>query len=114
MSTNVEFKWLNEPEEHNYPATLSYLSLLYDEQTAGNYVNKLKHASISEFKAKDVFRASGLSFYCGISVVSFYSKHKSNLFLGSSNTTFFGSKCSGQNGPPFIDSIHVFVDSYSE
>jgi hypothetical protein len=61
MSKNVETKWLSEPEEHNYPAALSYLSLLYDEQTAGNYVNKLKHASISEFKAKDVFRASGLS-----------------------------------------------------
>jgi hypothetical protein len=34
MSKEVEIKWLSEPEEHDYPAALSYLSLLYDEQTA--------------------------------------------------------------------------------
>ena len=62
MSKEVEIKWLSEPEEHDYPAALSYLSLLYDEQIATTYVDKLKHASISEFKAKDIFRASGLSF----------------------------------------------------
>ena len=61
MSKAVEIKWLNEPEAHDYPAALSYLSLLYDEQTAASYVDKLKRASISEFKAKDIFRASGLS-----------------------------------------------------
>ena len=61
MSKEVEIKWLNEPEEQDYPAALSYLSLLYDEQTATTCVDKLKHASISEFKAKDIFRASGLS-----------------------------------------------------
>ena len=61
MSKAVEIKWLSEPKEHDYPAALSYLSLLYDEQTATNYVGKLKRTSISEFKAKDIFRASGLS-----------------------------------------------------
>ena len=61
MSKAVEIKWLNEPEAHDYPAALSYLSLLYDEQTVASYVDKLKRASISEFKAKDIFRASGLS-----------------------------------------------------
>ena len=61
MSKEVEIKWLSEPEEHDYPAALSYLSLLYDEQTATTYVDKLKRASISEYKAKDIFRASGLS-----------------------------------------------------
>lgn len=61
MSKKVEITWLGEPEDHNYPAALSYLSLLYDEKTATGHVNKLKRASISEFKAKDIFRASGLS-----------------------------------------------------
>jgi len=61
MSKEVEIKWLSEPEEHDYPAALSYLSLVYDEQTATTYVSKLKRTSISEFKAKDIFRASGLS-----------------------------------------------------
>ncbi|MDD5267140.1 MAG: hypothetical protein PHO08_08425 [Methylococcales bacterium] len=61
MSKKVQIKWLKEPEEQDYPAALSYLSLLYDEQTATACVDKLKLASISAFKAKDIFRASGLS-----------------------------------------------------
>jgi hypothetical protein len=54
------YKWLKKPEEQDYPAALSYLSLLYDERTAATCVHKLKRASVCEFKAKDVFRASGL------------------------------------------------------
>src|SRR5208283_4248303 len=60
-SKKIEIKWLNEPEEHDYPAALSYLFLLYDKQTATTYVNKLKRAPVIEFKAKDIFRASGMS-----------------------------------------------------
>jgi hypothetical protein len=57
-----EIKWSSQPEEHDYPAALSYLSLIYDEQTATAHVNGLKkRASVSQFKAKDIFRASGLS-----------------------------------------------------
>jgi hypothetical protein len=61
MSKKVEIKWLPEPEAHDYPAALSYLRLICDEKTAAAHVEKLKRASISEFKAKDIFRASGLS-----------------------------------------------------
>ena len=56
-----EIKWLSEPEEHNYPAAESYVSLIYDAPTASAFVRKLKRAAMSEFKAKDIFRASGLS-----------------------------------------------------
>ena len=61
MSKTVEIKWSSEAEEHDYPAALSYLSLLYDEQTATSRVSDMKRASVSRFKAKDIFRASGLS-----------------------------------------------------
>src|SRR5476651_683423 len=61
MPKKVDIKWLSEPEDHDYPAALSYLSLLYDKRTATAHVNRLKHASMTEFKAKDIFRASGLS-----------------------------------------------------
>jgi hypothetical protein len=61
MSKKVKIKWLSEPEELNYAAAQLYLSLFLDEKTATTYVNKLKHASTLEFKAKDIFRASGLS-----------------------------------------------------
>jgi len=60
MPKKIEIKWLSEPEEHDYPAAHSYLSLIYDEQTATAHVNRLKRASMSKFKAKDIFRASGL------------------------------------------------------
>ncbi len=61
MKKKIEIKWLSKPEEHDYPAALSYLSLLYDEKTAAAYVKKLKRAPASKFKAKDIFRASRLS-----------------------------------------------------
>jgi hypothetical protein len=61
MSKKAEIKWLSEPEENSYPKALSYLSLLYDEKTAITYVNKLTRASMSEIRATDIFRASGLS-----------------------------------------------------
>ena len=61
MPKETEIKWLSEPEEQDYPAALSYLSLLRDEQMAAAHVNKLRQASMASFKAKDIFRASGLS-----------------------------------------------------
>jgi hypothetical protein len=61
MSKQFEIVWLDKPEDHDYPAALSYLTLLYDEKTATTLVNKLMAAPLSQFKAKDVFRASGLS-----------------------------------------------------
>jgi hypothetical protein len=32
-STMADINWLDEPEQHNYPAAESYLSLLYDRDT---------------------------------------------------------------------------------
>jgi hypothetical protein len=52
---------LKDPEDHNYPAALSYLSLIYDEGTATKIVDDLRAAPISQFKAKDIFRSSSLS-----------------------------------------------------
>jgi len=61
MSAESKITWLRKPEEHGYPATQSYLSLIYDEKTAAGLVKKLRQAKMSQFKAKDIFRASGLS-----------------------------------------------------
>lgn len=61
LGEKVEIQWYGEPEDHNYPAAQSYLSLVYDEKTATSYVEKLRKAPVSGFKAKDIFRASGLS-----------------------------------------------------
>lgn len=61
MAKPRDIRWLPEPEDHDYPAALSYLCLLYEEKISADYVGKLRHAPIDEFKAKDIFRASGLS-----------------------------------------------------
>ena len=56
-----QINWFDQPEEHNYPAAESYLALLFEEKTVADYVKRLRQARMSKFKAKDIFRASGLS-----------------------------------------------------
>lgn len=56
-----EIKWLDKPEEHDYPAAASYLTLLYPDNMIAKMIDALKKAPLTEFKAKDIFRASGLS-----------------------------------------------------
>jgi len=61
MTQQVEILWLEKPQKHDYPAAKSYLSLLYKKGDVASLVVKLKRAPVICFKAKDVFRASGLS-----------------------------------------------------
>jgi hypothetical protein len=61
MSKNVSSKWLPKPEEKDYTAAESYLSLIYGGTTVKSIVTRFKSASLTQFKAKDIFRASGLS-----------------------------------------------------
>ena len=61
MKNGDEIKWLSEPEEHDYPAAASYLSLIYGKRAVATCIKQLRRAPVSQFKAKDIFRASGLS-----------------------------------------------------
>ena len=61
MASKPIIKWLATSEDQDYPAAESYLSLIYDSKTAAKLSRKLKKAPVSEFKARDIFRASGLS-----------------------------------------------------
>ena len=61
MSTKIKIKWLPAPEDHDYPAASSYLNLIFDCEIVKGIVAKLKRAPVVSFKAKDIFRASGLS-----------------------------------------------------
>lgn len=53
--------WLDAPQEHDYPAAQSYLSLLYPAARSAELVDALRAAPPERFKAKDIFRASQLS-----------------------------------------------------
>ncbi len=61
MAKRSNIRWLAMPEEHDYPAARAYLGLIYDDAAAKGLVQRLRRASVSQFKAKDIFRASGLS-----------------------------------------------------
>jgi hypothetical protein len=53
--------WKNEPEDQDYPAALSYLSLLMDPAAAAQLASGLeKTGKLDHYKAKDVLRASEL------------------------------------------------------
>ena len=60
MAKTKPITWMDEPEEHDYPASVSYLTLHYEEKKAIEITNKLKTAPLVEFKAKDIYRASAL------------------------------------------------------
>jgi hypothetical protein len=55
-------KWAAQPEKDDYPAAERYLSLLFEPSAASEYVRRLKKAGVAQYKASDLFRASGLEF----------------------------------------------------
>jgi hypothetical protein len=53
--------WMDKPEDHDFPAAKSYLSLLVDADAADRIVKKLQDQDgVHHFAAKDILRASGL------------------------------------------------------
>lgn len=52
--------WTDEPAAQNYPSAASYLTLLYKKSEVQRLVGKLEKGAMASFKAKDIFRASGL------------------------------------------------------
>ena len=61
MATNRKLRWLDAPTDGNYAAALSYLRLSFPTKRAKLAVKRLTRGSTAQFKAKDIFRASGLS-----------------------------------------------------
>jgi disulfide oxidoreductase YuzD len=61
MGKEFEIQWMDEPEENNYPAAESYLNLTFPPKEVMPLLAALRKAPLSEFKAKDIFRASSLS-----------------------------------------------------
>ena len=58
MNKKTNIKWQSEPEKHDYTAATLYLSLTIGPQAAKNVAKKLERAAMTEFAAKDIFRAS--------------------------------------------------------
>jgi hypothetical protein len=52
--------WLDEPEEHDFPAAAHYLGLLLRPRDVASVVAQLRAATTCRFAAKDLLRASNL------------------------------------------------------
>jgi hypothetical protein len=52
--------WKDEPEEHDYPASEAYLSLLLPADVIAATLTALRATPVTTHKAKDILRASGL------------------------------------------------------
>jgi len=57
----TKVKWLGKPQNHDYPAAQSYLSLTFEPRVAKDLAHALEQAEMTEYAAKDIFRASELS-----------------------------------------------------
>ena len=53
-------EWLDAPEEHDFPAAIEYLSLLFPESDSASIVESLRSVPTIHRKAKDLLRASRL------------------------------------------------------
>jgi hypothetical protein len=52
--------WMSEPEEHDYPAAATYLSLLEPPDQVDSLVASMRVVPVVHHKAKDVLRAAAL------------------------------------------------------
>jgi hypothetical protein len=53
--------WQSEPDEHDFPAARTYLSLIAESLLVDKVVALLEHAPTSIYEAKDLLRASRLA-----------------------------------------------------
>jgi hypothetical protein len=59
-ATRAAETWKENPDDHDYPAAESYLSLLMPPAKARQVVGRLRAAGIARHKAKDLLRSSRL------------------------------------------------------
>ena len=60
MAKTQKVRWLEEPEEKDYAAARSYLSLLVAEQALDAMIERLRGATQGRWRAKDILRATRL------------------------------------------------------
>jgi len=59
-SSARKVRWLDEPEDKDYAAARSYLSLLLPEPALDGVIEQLRAAAAGSWRAKDILRASRL------------------------------------------------------
>jgi hypothetical protein len=111
MAKRREIKWRKKPEAHDYPAAESYLLLLYEKPFIASYVRRLRRAPIVQFKAKDLFRASGLSLL-GVSN-SHVEKDRVKIRSGQELSPLLLARTADHNKVVIADGYHRLCAVYS-
>ncbi len=73
----IEIKWLSEPEEHDYLAAKSYLSLIYDESKA--------NAICGEIEARLYIGVQGKGYFQGIPSVAAWGQQRARRKRSTEN-----------------------------
>lgn len=60
MAKSLKIRWLPDPEDKDYSAAQSFLSMLVPPDELPDLIARLRTAPAGEWKAKDVLRAAGL------------------------------------------------------
>ncbi|MFT3799135.1 hypothetical protein [Microbacterium sp.] len=60
MTDAAKVRWLEAPEEHDYPAAVAFLALLAEDVLVNRLVDAFRKAPPTTQKAKDILRASRL------------------------------------------------------
>jgi len=111
MAKEIKIKWLRKPQDHDYTAAQSYLSLLYDEPTSAVHRDKLKRAPMVKFEAKDIFRASELSL---LGVSNFHVKvDRKKIKSGKALSPLLLIRDSGNGKVIIADGYHRLCAVYS-
>jgi len=60
MAAEKNIVWRQEVDEDNYSSAQSYLLLVLEDEAVTSLIAKLRKAKLTQFRAKDIFRASQL------------------------------------------------------
>ncbi len=111
MDHQIVIKWLDAPEVQDYPAARSYLGLIFEQAVAERYAHGLEGAAMTSFKAKDIFRASGLSLF-GVSN-SHVDNDRKKISSGNSLSPLLLVRCPAEGKVIVADGYHRLCAVYS-
>jgi hypothetical protein len=108
MRKRAEVKWSEQPADDDYPAAANYLLLHFDRKNAAKLVKRLRKADVLEFKAVDLFRATGLEF-----TKSHIDKDRRKIVAGKKISPLLLVRDSGHGKAIIADGYHRLCAVYS-